>query len=65
MDATVDGTTKKNALFSYKDIKPTASQYILGGTRSYSPYGVQRRQRARRHEQLRVLKEALDMLHPG
>jgi len=66
MDATVDGTTKKNALFSYK------------GYRAYQPLNTYWAEQGlilhtefrdgnvpAGYEQLRVLKEALDMLPKG
>jgi hypothetical protein len=66
MDATVDGTTKKNALFSYK------------GYRAYQPLNTYWAEQGlilhtefrdgnvpAGYEQLRILKEALDMLPPG
>jgi hypothetical protein len=66
MDATIDGTTKKNALFSYKGCKayqPLTTYWAELGLILHTefrdgnvPAGF---------EQLRVLKEALGMLPPG
>ncbi len=66
MDATVDGTTKKNALFSYKGYKayqPLNTYWAEQGLILHTEFRDGNVPAG--HEQLRVLKEALDMLPSG
>jgi Transposase DDE domain group 1 len=66
MDATVDGTTKRNALFSYKGYKayqPMDTYWAEQGLVLHTEFRDGNVPAG--YEQLRVLKEALGMLPPG
>ena len=66
MDATVDGTTKRNALFSYKGYKayqPMNTYWAEQGLILHTEFRDGNVPAG--YEQLRVLKDALTMLPPG